>query len=335
MSIRKREGSPFWWYDFTIAGSRFRGSTGETDKRRARDAEADQRELARRSAISRGDWKLVEVLATYWDEHGKNARSSATIFHQLGMLRSGLGRDTRLSNLTNAMLMDYRARRRGHGLQPHSVNREIVLLRAATAWCNKIHGQPMPNLAWRELKSPEPPGRTRFLSREQYESVMQSAHPDLRPIILCAVTTGLRRGNILALDWSEVNLAAGWITVTVKGGKRHSARITKPLKAELARTPPAGRAGKVFVVTGFRKRWLAAVEQAGLTDFRFHDLRHTFASWARAAGADIADICEALGHSNISVTMRYAHIRPDEHITAFDRVAEGFTAQSVAQRRKK
>jgi integrase len=65
-----------------------------------------------------------------------------------------------------------------------------------------------------------------------------------------------------------------------------------------------------------------ALNAGDVEDFRFHDLRHTFASWARQAGADIADICEALGHASISMTMRYAHIKPDEHLTAFDRVSD-------------
>ena len=84
-------------------------------------------------------------------------------------------------------------------------------------------------------------------------------------------------------------------------------------------------------MTNFRSRWQRAVKAAELVDFRFHDLRHTFASWARMAGADLADICEALGHSDISVTMRHAHIEPIEHRTAFDRFSEGVWAQSETQ----
>lgn len=85
----------------------------------------------------------------------------------------------------------------------------------------------------------------------------------------------------------------------------------------------------------FRKRWDKAVSDAKLPDFRFHDLRHTFASWARMAGADIADVCDALGHSNVSVTMRYAHIEPKQHKNAFDRVADDVWSQSQAQKAKK
>jgi integrase len=81
----------------------------------------------------------------------------------------------------------------------------------------------------------------------------------------------------------------------------------------------------VFDVTNFRKRWDAAVKAAELEDFRFHDLRHTFASWARMNGADLADIKEALHHSTLNMSLRYAHIKPDEHVTAFDRIAASFS----------
>lgn len=63
------------------------------------------------------------------------------------------------------------------------------------------------------------------------------------------------------------------------------------------------------------------MKAAQLEDFKFHDLRHTFGSWARKAGADLLAIREAMDHSNIAMTMRYAHVDPDTEITAFDRAA--------------
>lgn len=109
--------------------------------------------------------------------------------------------------------------------------------------------------------------------------------------------------------------------------------MTPQLRAMLAMTRE--RNGRVFDAKNFRKRWDKAVVDAKLEDFHFHDLRHTFASWARMAGADIADICDALGHSNISVTMRYAHIEPKQHKSAFDRVSDEVWSQNQAQSRMK
>ncbi len=152
---------------------------------------------------------------------------------------------------------------------------------------------------------------------------MEAAHETLRPVIIAAVTTGLRRANLLTIEWHQVDLARGNITIPrSKGRKPIVVRIVPALRAALGRTVAKDRFGRVFDRTNFRKRWDAARAEANLVDFRFHDLRHTFASWARQNGADLADICDALHHSGIAVTMRYAHIKPDSATTAFDRVSD-------------
>jgi integrase len=260
-------------------------------------------------------------------------RSAATISYQLERLSEYLGPNTLLTAITPAMLTAYHRRRVGDGIKEHSANREIVILRAALQHAHNIHGQQIAEIQWSKVRKPEPPGRTRFLSREEYDALMRAAHEALRPIILCAVATGLREGNILDMDWRQVKLGERLIQMRVKGNKQHAVRITPALLAALSTMPR--RSGLVFDRTNFRRRWVAAVKAAGLEDFKFHDLRHTFASWARQAGADIADVCEALGHSDISMTMRYAHIKPDAHDTAFDRVSAAMMAQSTAQIERK
>jgi integrase len=330
MPVYRRAGSPFWWYSFTVNGRRFRGSTGRAAKREAEEVERDQHQLARRSLARGADWTLLAVLNAYWSERAKTLRSGPTILTHFAELQKGLGKDKRTSRLTNGDLMDYRARRRGQGVQQHSINRELAYLRAAYQHCHRFHGQPMPAIEWKGLKAKEPPHRIRFLSREEYARLIAAAHPGVRPIIVCAVATGLRQENIISLDWRQVKLEERVIQFKrMKSGKPFAVRISPALMAVLSALP--GRRGRVFDTTGFRYRWYRAVKDAELDDFRFHDLRHTFASWARQGGADLADIAEALDHSSISMTMRYAHIKPDEHRTAFDRVSDSLLAQSVAQ----
>jgi integrase len=321
MSVTRRKGSPFYWFSFNLDGRRFRGSTGKSSKREAEEFERDERHRIRTQPQRQSDWTLLMTLNAYWHEGAKDRRSCVTIEATLANLQRILGKNTRTSRLTNGALMDYRAKRRGEGLKLHSINREFAYLRAAYEHCRRFHHQPLPAIDWKNLKAKEPPGRTRFLSREEYDRLVAAADPSVRPVIICAVTTGLRRDNILSLDWSQVKLAERVIQVRVKGNKAHTVRVTPLLIAALSTTPPAERRGRVFDRTNFRKRWDAALATAKIEDFRFHDLRHTFASWARQAGADLADICEALNHSSVSMTMRYAHIKPDQHITAFDRVS--------------
>jgi integrase len=333
MSLYRRDGSPFWQYDFTVNGHRFRGSTGETGKREAVKVEDDHKQAARRKQQRTKEWTVQTLCETYWSEHGQHARSASTILGQLASLRRHLGKDRKLSSITNASMMDYRAKRRGDGLEKHSINREITIMRAAMRHVAELHAVNVPALHWEKLKTEEPPPRQRYLTFEDWGTLLAAAHPSLKPILICAVTTGLRKGNILTLDWSQVRLSAKRITMTVKGNKIHEVRITPLLAAALSVMPK--QKGRVFDTRNFEKRWRAAVKTAGLEDFRFHDLRHTFASWARQNGADIADVKEALGHSDISMTMRYAHIKPDADDTAFDRVSAALASHSAPQRLQK
>lgn len=335
MSLYQRKGTPFWWYDFTLDGLRFRGSTGKTSKREAGRVEDDHKQAARKQARTATVWKVHDLCTRYYDEHAKDKASAETILHQLGKLEDYLGKDRKLMSLSNASLMDYRAKRRGDGLQGHSINREIVILRAAMTYANKMHDVQVPNLRWDSLRTQEPPNRTRFLSFDEYDALFTAAHKSLKPILICAVTTGLRKGNILRLDWAQVKLGERIIQMVVKGGKPHGVRIVPDLLAALSTTAPESRKGRVFDTTNFEKRWRQAIKDSGLADLRFHDLRHTFASWARQNGADIADVFDALGHSDISMTMRYAHIKPDSAQTAFDKVSAAITAHRASQRLQK
>lgn len=272
-------------------------------------------------------------MGAYWNEHGKHQRSADFIFHKLERLADLLGKDRLITDLTNADILEYRAKRRGEGLQPHSVNRDIAMLKAAMNHAKQMHGKQVAELAWKKLRVSEPPHRVRFLSNKEYAKLLDHCDDGLRQIVIFAVATGLRKSNIIGLDWSHVDLARRSITVPVKGNKLHTVRMTPELRAMLGRS--RNRKGRVFDLLNFRKRWEAAVKAAELEDFHFHDLRHTFASWARMNGADIADICDALGHSSTAVTMRYAHIEPTEHVSAFERVSAGVWSQSLAHKAPK
>lgn len=335
MSLYRRKGSPFWQYSFTIGGVRFRGSTGAESKREAAQVEAEERHRAKHRRTRAQPWRIRDCLGAYWNEHARYKADADAIFRKLEHLSRLLGADTELERITNADLLDYRARRRGEGLQPHSVNRDLAYLKAALNHARVMHGKNIPAIAWRQIRAPEPPGRTRFLARDEYDALIAASDEAMRLIVMAACATGLRKTNLLTLDWHQVDLSHGTITVVVKGNKRHVLRMPAPLRAALARTPAGKRRGPVFDTTNFRRRWDRARKDSGLQDFRFHDLRHTFASWARMEGADIADIRDALDHSSVAVTMRYAHIEPEHHTTAFDRVAGRIWSQSASHSRQK
>jgi len=179
----------------------------------------------------------------------------------------------------------------------------------------------------RRVRRPKlPRGRVRFLDKDELCALLsacqQSGHPCLYPVVVIAVSTGMRHGEILGLRWQDIDLVRHRITLEqTKNGDRRSV----PLVGR-ARTVISGYAKfrqietllvfpsrhKPGVPVDLRKPWLKAVEKAQLEDFRFHDLRHTCASYLAMSGATLAEISEVLGHKTLAMVKRYAHLS-DSH----------------------
>ena len=142
----------------------------------------------------------------------------------------------------------------------------------------------------------------------------------LMPMVLVAMNTGLRRGELFGLRWADVNLAGKLLTVTAATAKSQKTRHV-PLNSEaldvLRRWEKQG-SGAVLVFPSpsggrfdnIQSSWEALTANAKLVDFRFHDLRHDFASKLVMAGVDLNTVRELLGHGDIKMTLRYAHLAP-------------------------
>jgi integrase len=140
----------------------------------------------------------------------------------------------------------------------------------------------------------------------------------LRLLVLIAVSTGMRISEIFALQWSDVLYAEGLLAVRtkLKGGKMRYVPMSPELAQELRRCPSGIGDERVFPpkpgATSGRQRVEGSfedlLERAGISDFRFHDLRHTFASWFMMNGGDLYELAKILGHSNIRMTERYAKL---------------------------
>ena len=155
----------------------------------------------------------------------------------------------------------------------------------------------------------------------------------LKPLILLSLHTGLRRGELFNLTWRDVDLVRA--SVTVHGSKAKSGRTRHvPLNREalevlkgwqkLAEDPegtvfPARNGGPL---TNVRKAWTGVIDAAGITRFRWHDMRHTFASRLVMAGVDLNTVRELLGHSSYQMTLRYAHLAPEHKAAAVARLME-------------
>lgn len=153
----------------------------------------------------------------------------------------------------------------------------------------------------------------------------------IMPMVLLALNTGLRRGEVFGLDWRSVNLPAKLLTVeagNAKSGKtRHLPLNDEALDVLKRWKEQHGGAGRVFPsASGARfdninKAWNGIVDAAQLSDFHFHDLRHDFASKLVMAGVDLNTVRELLGHADIKMTLRYAHLAPGKLAAAVAKLA--------------
>lgn len=155
---------------------------------------------------------------------------------------------------------------------------------------------------------------------------------NLKPMVLVALNTGMRRGELFSLRWQDVDLAAGVVTVraaTAKSGQTRRIPLNKAAATVLSRWRARHPSGDGLVFPGdegkrldnINKSWRGVVKIAGVTGFNFHDLRHTFASRLVQAAVDLNTVRELLGHSEIAMTQRYAHLSPDNLRAAVEKVA--------------
>lgn len=143
----------------------------------------------------------------------------------------------------------------------------------------------------------------------------------LTPAVLLTLNTGMRLGEVLKLRWGDIDFSRRWLTVEGRTSKTRQTRHI-PLNAEAFRVLSQWReqcesSSRVFdVSTSFKTAWRKLLEPLGIVDFRWHDLRHHFASRLVQAGVPLNTVRDLLGHSSIAMTLRYAHLAPDQRCEA-------------------
>jgi len=318
-----RKGSPFWHYRWHVNGAELYGSTKTKDRdvaqRIALKARGDYLKRAKLGELDRTPVTIDEAFGRYWEDYAGRLRYAASTQYMIATIIAGLGGDRLLHHIMDDDLARYVATRRST-VSNSSVNRELAQFGAMNRRARDLWNMSFsPTTANRHIL-PEPAARTRYLDRlAEAGKLLDACAGHLRPIVVTALATGLRRNNLLGLDWSHIDLNRRTITVMVKdrrpGGKVLTIPIISSLLTVLVALDPKAR-GPVFLHKGkpiksIKTAFNAACRRAGILDFRFHDLRHSAASWLVQAGTPLDVIRDILGHADMKTTLRYAHQQAD------------------------
>ena len=329
-----------WGYTVQINGKqerRFDGSWTRDDAQKALAARLLAHETVKAPKPPMTFGEAVTRYLGVKESDGKRSLHDDRL--QLERLKTAFGAATPLAQLTAARISEYkeqRARsltRRGTRISPATLNRELAALRhllrlAAEEW-QVIERAPLIRLA------KEPQGRLRFLTEDEIARLLAACadetrrrqSPHLAAIVTIALNTGMRKSEILGLVWERVDFARGVLLLEMtKSGRRREVPMNQAVYEVLSDLPGEKERGPVFRKAGgtawgnVRTAFTNACTAAKIDGFRFHDLRHTFASHMMMRGATIGELKDLLGHADVKMTMRYAHLSPAHRRAAVARL---------------
>ncbi|HXY06111.1 MAG TPA: site-specific integrase [Burkholderiaceae bacterium] len=316
MSLCKRGST--WWIDVTTPnGERIRRSTGTSDKALAKQYhdqfKVDLWRVAKLGERPRKTWNDAVVRWLKEKSHKATAKEDVGKLKWLDAFLREKCLDqigcTIIDRITDAKL--------AQGHSNATVNRTLELVRAILRKCVREWEWLERAPSVRMLK--EPTRRIRFLTREEADRLLAELPEHIADMAAFSLATGLRAANVTGLQWEQVDLARrlAWIHPDQAKARR---AIAVPLNAEavlLVRKQEGKHATHVFSFKGrpvtqlSTKAWYAALERAGISDFRWHDLRDTSASWHVQGGTPLFALQELGGWESAEMVRRYAHLAAD------------------------
>ncbi len=249
----------------------------------------------------------------------------------------------RLSQITPWLVDKYKSKRlkdvsrRKGTVSKATINRELACLKKMLSYAvgekwlasNPLSGYKL----FREVQN-----RVRFVSPVEFKKVYNQAAVTLKPILLIAYNTGMRRGEILKLKWADVDFPGRLILVTdPKNSEPRQITMNDECHSTLLSLRIEAQGEHVISLEGrpvktFHTAFKAAVRRSGVQPFTFHDLRHTYASNLAMAGVDIATVQELLGHKSINMTKRYSHPTLEHKKRAVEKIKSAVTDTSLDTR---
>lgn len=253
---------------------------------------------------------FAELADYYWRSHSSQS-ISRTAKWTVGLLKEQLG-SMQMRNITGAYLQQYY----NELLQTHkpaTCNRYFAVLGAIINHAMRQEKWAGRNPCVAVSKKPEDNTRISTWSEQDLNTLLKGARAEIRWVVLCAYHSGMRRGELFALRWENVDMRQGYIHILKsKTNKPRIVPMSQPLKKVFIDLGPKP-SGPVFQITlrAFECAFKRLKSKKKLSHLRFHDLRHTFASNFRMRHGDLGDLQAILGHSSLRMTNRYAHLSPD------------------------
>jgi len=337
-SIRgQRTKRKAWGFTVTVNGKRTVRQSEEWTKEQAQDELAKVLLQIEQPKAEAPGITLKEATERYLAAKARK-KTIETDGLYLAAFKAAWGADTPLDQITGAKISAWKSERLSAInpqtktlYKPAAVNRPLALLR---------HLLRLAHEEWEVLTTVpkvklerEAEGRLRWLTEEEIASLLaaclKSKNPELHAAVVIAINSGLRRAELLGLTWERIDLSRGVIRLELtKSGKRREVPLNADSYAALVALAPKAE-GRVFRSGSIRTAYENAVTAAKLDDVTFHTLRHTFAAWAAMRGVSMAELKELLGHSNLTMTMRYVHLAPAHLRAAVSRLA-GLTSGQVS-----
>jgi integrase len=321
-----------WVVDFTCKGRRITRIVGSS--KRAAEARAamiksdilrDPYDFGRKKPEILFEDQAKEYMELYSKQNKKSWSSDECSLNHLKDFFKG----KYLSEITPDLIEKYRMKRKADGVSPATINREFTCLK--TLFNKAIEWERTEiNPARKVKKFRENGAKERILSPDEMRELIGAASPTVRPVLVTALNTGMRRGEILSLRWKDVDLVRGYILIAnSKSGRSRKVPVNGEVFEALSILKQTGE----FVFMGMgagehiknvRDSFRAACKRAKIKGLRFHDLRHTAASKMIEAGIDLVTVSKILGHASIQMTMRYAHPTPENMRLAVEKLGEIF-----------
>ncbi len=314
-SIRKR-GPYQWQVKIRRKGYPIQSKTFETEDDAKKWSRLIESEMDRGVFCSQAEAEkttLDEALERYLREITPEKKGAKQEKSRINILRQSMLAPRYLASIRGTDVAKYRDERL-ETRSPITVNNELIVLSHLFTVARKEWGLEGLRNPVSDIRKPkQPTGRDRRLQTGEEEKLLALASPQLRPLIVMALETAMRQGELLSISWKDVNLKQRTIFLSdTKNGESRSVPLSTTAIATLKKIPRDISTPLVFPILGVSRKFSSACKTAGIDDLRFHDLRHEATSRLFEKGLNPMEVASITGHKTLQMLKRYTHLRAED-----------------------